>query len=248
MTATQPRTLFVSDLHLADGRPAVTRRFLRFLANDARGADALYVLGDLFDFWVGDDTAADPLNREVTAAMAALASSGTVVRVMHGNRDFLLAAGFEHATGATLVDDPLLAPLYGVPTLLMHGDTLCTDDHAYQAFRRHVRDPAVQRAFLGLPVEGRRAQVGQTRAHSEQAKQDKAAAIMDVAPDAVAAQLRSHDHPPRLIHGHTHRPDRHEHVVDGRRSERWVLADWRDDTGEYLEVTPSGVRRVALGA
>jgi UDP-2,3-diacylglucosamine hydrolase len=248
LTASVPRTLFVSDLHLADERPAVTRRFLRFLAGEARGAHALYVLGDLFDFWVGDDTAADVLNREVLQAMAALAASGTAVRVMHGNRDFLLAAGFEQASGARLVDDPLLVDLHGVATLLMHGDTLCTDDLAYQAFRRHVRDPAVQRAFLALPVEGRRLQVGQTRARSEQAKQSKDAQIMDVSPATAEAELRRHGHPPRLIHGHTHRPATHEHVVDGRRTERWVLADWHDEDGEYLEVTPARVRRVALAA
>lgn len=246
MTEALSRTLFVSDLHLADGRPATTRRFLGLLSNQARGAEALYVLGDLFDFWVGDDTLSEALNADVAAGLAGLARTGTAVRVMHGNRDFLLASGFAAAAHAALVADPLLVDLYGVPTLLMHGDTLCTDDHAYQAFRRHVRDPAVQRGFLHLPLAARRAQVGQTRAQSEQAKQDKDAAIMDVAAAEVESELRRHGCPPRLIHGHTHRPATHVHVVDGQRTERWVLSDWHETTGEFLEVTPRSIRRVPL--
>lgn len=246
MTAVSARTLFVSDLHLAEGRPALTRRFLGFLSNQARGAQALYVLGDLFDFWVGDDTLSDALNSEVSAGLAALAADGTDVNVMHGNRDFLLASGFAAAAHARLVDDPLLVDLYGMPTLLMHGDTLCTGDHAYQAFRRHVRDPGVQRSFLDMPVAARRAQVGQTRAKSEQAKQEKDAAIMDVTATEVESALRRHGHPPRLIHGHTHRPATHMHVVDGRRTERWVLSDWHDAAGEFLEVTPREIRRFPL--
>lgn len=246
MTALPPRTLFVSDLHLADERPAITGRFLRFLREGAADAHALYILGDLFDFWVGDDAADVEPDRAVMAALARLSASGTQVRVMHGNRDFLLASGFERATGSTLIHDPMLAQLFGVPTLLMHGDTLCTDDRDYQAFRRQVRDPATQRAFLSLPVEQRRTRVGQTRAHSEQAKRDKPAAIMDVALAAVESVLRQHGHPPRLIHGHTHRPATHHHVVDGYASERWVLSDWSEAYGEYLEATPEGLRRVPL--
>lgn len=246
MTAAPPRTLFISDLHLAGTRPAITRRFVRFLAEDARNAHVLYILGDLFDFWVGDDAAGNALDSEVIEALAQLSATGTLVRVMHGNRDFLLSSGFECAAGARLINDPVLIDLYGVPTLLMHGDTLCTDDQEYQNFRRRVRDPATQRAFLALPVEQRRAQVGQTRVHSERAKSEKSLAIMDVTPSAVESVLRQHGYPPRLIHGHTHRPATHRHEVDGRCSERWVLADWSDERGEYLEATPLGIRRVAL--
>lgn len=246
MTGAPLRTLFVSDLHLADERPAITRRFVHFLGGHARDAAALYILGDLFDFWVGDDAAGAPLEAEVTGALARLSASGTAVRVMHGNRDFLLSTGFQRSAGAELIEDPTLTDLYGVSALLMHGDTLCIDDLDYQAFRRRVREPATQRAFLGLPVEQRRAQVGQTRAHSERAKREKAADIMDVTPSAVEAALRKHGYPRLLIHGHTHRPATHRHELDDRTCERWVLADWTEACGEYLEATPRGLRRVAL--
>jgi UDP-2,3-diacylglucosamine hydrolase len=240
-----PHALFVSDLHLSETRPAIARLFFRFLAEVAPRADALYVLGDLFEFWVGDDTLDEPLNREVAAAMRGVADGGTAVRFMHGNRDFLVGEGFAAATGAELLADPTTVDLYGTRTLLMHGDTLCTDDKAYQAFRAHVHNMEVQRQFLALPVAARRAQVGQVRSQSEQQKQGKPAEIMDVTALAVDDALRAAHYPPRLIHGHTHRPARHEHVVDGHACERWVLADWYE-RGEYLRVDGSGVARVAL--
>lgn len=245
MSVAAPHALFVSDLHLSEARPAIARLFFRFLAEVAPGADALYVLGDLFEFWVGDDTIDEPLNREVAAAMRGVADGGTAVCFMHGNRDFLVGDGFASATGAELLADPTTVDLYGTRTLLMHGDTLCTDDKAYQAFRSHVHDTEVQRQFLALPVVARRAQVGQVRSQSEQQKQEKPAEIMDVTAVAVDDALRAAHYPPRLIHGHTHRPARHEHVVDGHACERWVLADWYE-RGEYLRVDGSGVARVAL--
>lgn len=242
----QACSLFISDLHLTEERPEITALFLRFVEETASAAPELYILGDLFDFWVGDDTLDEPLNHEVATALHSLVDSGSRVFFMHGNRDFLAATGFASATGARLLSDPIVIDLYGVRTLLVHGDTLCTDDHEYQRFRAHVHDPAVQRQFLSLPVPARRLQVGQTRARSEEQKQLKAAEIMDVAAAAVDAALRAADYPPRLIHGHTHRPARHELVVDGHLCERWVLADWYH-RGEYLRVDAGGVTRHPLG-
>lgn len=238
-------TLIISDLHLAPERPAVTARFLRFCRETVSTAQALWILGDLFEFWVGDDTVDEPLNHEVCTALRALVDAGVPVFFMAGNRDFLVARAFADASGATLVDDPVVVDLHGTQTLLMHGDTLCTDDLAYQAFREQVRNPAVQQQFLSLPVAMRKQQVGATRAASEREKQVKATDIMDVSPDAVAEAFRAHD-TARLIHGHTHRPATHEHIVDGRRCERWVLADWRDDLAEALRIDASGATRIAL--
>ena len=237
-------TLFISDLHLSDARPALARTLLRFLGREAPAASHLWILGDLFDFWVGDDARDEGVNAEVTQALRALVETGTPVSVMCGNRDFLLGEGFAAAAGARLVADPWVGDLHGTRTLLLHGDTLCTDDVDYQAFRRHVRQPAVQAAFLAQPVEARRRQVGQTRALTDQAKRAKTEAIMDVTPAAVTEALRNSG-AVRMIHGHTHRPARHTHPVDGRACERWVLSDW--DTGpECLRVDVDGCRRVPL--
>lgn len=238
-------TLLVSDLHLAPTQPVLTDRFLRFCRETAPSASALYVLGDLFDFWVGDDTVHLPLHREVCDALRSVADAGVPVHFMAGNRDFLAGTGFAAASGATLIEDPTVIDLHGTPTLLMHGDSLCTDDHAYMAFRAHVRDSKVQAQFLSLPVAIRWQQVGATRDASEHEKRGKTIDIMDVAPEAVAAALRA-NHYPRLIHGHTHRPAVHEHVVDGHRCERWVMADWRSDLAEALRVDAHGVTRLPL--
>lgn len=237
--------LFVSDLHLAAVRPSVTSLFLRFLQEVAPGAAALYILGDLFEYWVGDDDIGTAPNLEVSQGLLALSRTGTHIRLMHGNRDFLVSADFARAAGVELIPDPTLIDLHGVPTLLMHGDTLCTEDVAYQAFRSQVRDPAVQRAFLARPLEERRQQVGLMRAQSEQHKRTKAMDIMDVSDAAVADAFRAHGFPPRLIHGHTHRPGVHEYSIDGHRCVRWVLSDW-DAAGEYLRVGAAGITRVAL--
>lgn len=238
-------SLFISDLHLAEERPAMTSLFLRFLAGTASTAAEIFILGDLFEFWVGDDTLDEPLNRDVADALSRLARAGTRVSFMHGNRDFLAGDRFFAATGSRSLVDPTVISLHGVRTLLMHGDTLCTDDHDYQRFRAYVHDPEVQRQFLALPLAARRQQVGQTRARSEQLKQLKSAEIMDVAEAAVMAALRSAGYPPRLVHGHTHRPARHELVVDGHQCERWVLADWYRQ-GEYLRIDADGVTRHPL--
>lgn len=240
--------LFVSDLHLSAERPAVNDQFFAFLRERAPGAQALYVLGDLFDYWIGDDelqaSDADPLARRVTQAFGALAASGVEVKMMHGNRDFLLGPCVLGASGATLVPDPCLLELQGVPTLLLHGDTLCTDDVAYQQFRAQARSEAWQREFLGQALGRRRELMQELRAKSEAVKSETAMAIMDVNPAAVEAAFRRHG-VRRMIHGHTHRPACHVIDVDGRRCERWVLPAWYDGGG-YLEVRGESARLVDL--
>ena len=219
-------TLLVSDLHLSVDRPDTSAAFIGLLAGPARDAAALFILGDLFDYWIGDDDLDAPAVRPVVDALAALSASGTKVSFMHGNRDFLVGDRFAAATGVQLLPDPLRLDLDGVPTLLMHGDTLCTGDTAYNGFRAMVRAPAWQQAFLARPLADRRAEAQRLRLLSEQEKAAKPADIMDVTPDEVLRVLREHGYP-RLVHGHTHRPARHVHPVDGRACERWVLPDWQ---------------------
>lgn len=237
-------SLFISDLHLTAERPAANGRFFRFLDDTAAAASELYILGDLFEAWVGDDALADPLHAEVAAALRALSARGVRVYLMHGNRDFLLAEAFCHASGAKLLPEPYVADLYGVSTLLMHGDTLCTDDVDYQHLRRMVRDPAWQAAFLRRPLAERVAMARELRNRSEQIKGDKRPEIMDVNAAAVATAFRRHG-VQRMIHGHTHRPARHCLVVDGVACERWVLPDWYD-TGGYLACDATGCRLCML--
>jgi UDP-2,3-diacylglucosamine hydrolase len=237
-------TLFISDLHLSQSRPGITRLFFDFLRSTASEAQALYVLGDLFEYWAGDDDLAEPLHAEVASALRRLHAAGVAVYFMHGNRDFLAGAEFARATHAVLLSDPTLIDLYGTPTLLMHGDSLCIDDSAYMAFRDTVRSPAWQRAFLVQPLAERKAIIEGLRRESEEEKAQKNVAIMDVNLEAVATVLREHGYP-RLIHGHTHRPARHLHEVDGKTCERWVLADWYEDGG-YLRCDAAGCEAVAL--
>lgn len=239
------QVLFISDLHLSDAAPQITRAFLRFLRDEAIEAHTLYILGDLFEFWIGDDTLDEPLNAEVAAALSALADRGVPVRLMHGNRDFLIREQFARRARVELIDDPTIVDLFGTQTLLMHGDTMCTDDIAYQAFRRQVRDPKVQAQFLSLPRTARKQQVGQIRTQSEESKTVKSMDIMDVTEHAVHEAFRHHKYPPRMIHGHTHRPATHRYVVDGHACERWVLSDWHDH-GEFLRVTSRGWERVRI--
>lgn len=225
--AAQPgagRTFFIADLHLTDERPAATGRFFRFLEDEVAGADALYILGDLFEAWTGDDH--DEAVAHATAArLAALAAAGTPVYFMHGNRDFMLAKHYAARAGMALLGDPARVDLYGQPTVLMHGDTLCTDDHAYQAFRRRARHPLTLALLRCLPRALRRRLARQARVGSQAAKANKPAEIMDVNAAEVARVLREQN-ARRLIHGHTHRPAQHALMVDGRDSERWVVPDW----------------------
>ena len=240
------RALFISDLHLTGERPASNEAFFAFLEEAVPGADALYILGDLFEFWVGDDDLADPLNAIVAGFLATTAQHGTPVYVMHGNRDFLVAGAFCKAAGAQLLADPTVVDLFGTRTLLMHGDTLCTDDTAYQDWRRLCRGKDWQEGFLAAPLESRRAQMLELRSRSEQDKRAKPPVIMDVNAAAVHDALHDHDCT-RLIHGHTHRPGHHLVEVAARPCERWVLQDWYG-RGGYLEATASGLRQVTLPA
>lgn len=236
--------LFISDLHLCATRPQTTNVFFEFLEGPARAAQALYILGDLFEYWAGDDDLDEPFNASICNALSGLSRHGVKLHYMHGNRDFVIGDEFARQAGVTLLEEETLVDLAGSRTLLMHGDTLCTDDHAYMQFRAAVREPRWIAQTLAQPLSQRKAQIEELRRMSEQAKRGKTANIMDVNQDAVAAVLRKHGYP-RLIHGHTHRPARHEHEVDGRRCERWVLADWYED-GSYLECKGGTCRMVAL--
>lgn len=245
-----PHSLFISDLHLGTDQPhsmAAFRRFIAGLAPQAcpepgRRAEALYILGDLFDYWAGDDDLDAPFHQEVIAALRNLAAQGTRIYLLHGNRDLLMGKVLANACHATLLDDPTLIDLYGMPTLLSHGDQLCTHDAEYQRYRAQVHDADFQRQFLARPLAERKAYIAQLRERSMAEKQSKDSAIMDVSDEAVAALLRDHGYP-RLIHGHTHRPGRHEHVVDGRTCERWVLGDW-DRQVSALRCDAQGCRPV----
>ena len=237
-------TLFVSDLHLATERPHIGEVFFEFVGNIATHAEALYILGDLFEYWIGDDDLDEPLNDAVARALADLGARGVAVYFMHGNRDFLIGQKFAARARSNLISDPTPLALYGASTLLMHGDTLCTDDVDYQKFRATARDPKFQADFLAQPIAARRQRVGQLREINAQAKQAKSAEIMDVSPETVDATLREFGYP-RLIHGHTHRPARHVHVVDGHTCERWVLNDWYE-RGGYLRCDADGCAAVLL--
>ena len=237
-------SLFISDLHLAAERPQSTETLLRFLSSTAKQAEQLFILGDLFEYWVGDEALDEPMPAQVAAALRELGSGGTAVSYMHGNRDFLIGERFAQTAGARLLPDPFTVTLYGVPTLLMHGDSMCTDDTEYLAFRKMVRNPAWQEEFLAKPIAERIQLAQAARAQSEQSKQVKSMEIMDVATDAVESVLREHEYP-RLIHGHTHRPATHQHVVDGHQCERIVLADWYAN-GSYLECDDKGCRAVTI--
>ena len=239
-----PHTLLISDLHLSADHPHSIAAFRRFTASLAPRAEALYILGDLFEYWAGDDDRHDPFHAQVINALHGLAAHGTRIYLMHGNRDLLMGDVLAQAAGATLLGDPTLLDLYGTPTLLSHGDKLCTDDVEYQKFRAQVHDAEFQRNFLAQPLAARKSYIEQLRRQSTTAKQNKDSAIMDVNDDAVAALLREH-HYPRLVHGHTHRPKRHEHTVDGHLCERWVLSDW-DQQASALRCDAQGCRAVSF--
>lgn len=235
--------LFISDLHLHPSRPRITRLFLDFLAGEARSATRLYILGDLFEAWIGDDDP-EPHYREVQDALGALVSAGVGLAFVHGNRDFLVGARFAGRTGATLLPDGSVVEVGGQPTLLMHGDALCTDDRAYQRLRRVTGSPVARRLMLALPLGLRRRLAGWARRQSRAAQQDKPAAIMDVNPQAVARALRAAG-VSRLIHGHTHRPGIHRFMLDGAPAERIVLGDWYTQ-GSVLRVSGAGLDLATL--
>jgi UDP-2,3-diacylglucosamine hydrolase len=231
--------LFISDLHLSPDAPATTARFLTFLAGTARTAGNLTILGDLFDYWAGDDDLADPFNASIVGALRSLSAAGVPIFFMAGNRDLLIGDGFADAAGLTLLPDPCIRDIHGVKTLLSHGDTLCTDDADYQRFRCMVHDPAWQTRFLARPLSERKAEIAALRQRSQDEKKIKPLAIMDVNPDSVIAILRQHA-AQALIHGHTHRQGLHAFLVDGRACQRWVLGDWHADRGGALACTANG--------
>jgi UDP-2,3-diacylglucosamine hydrolase len=234
--------LFISDLHLSEERPAANERFFSFLEKQARGAEALYILGDFFEYWIGDDDLAHPFNAVIAGLLHGVSRSGVPLYFMHGNRDFLVGQGFCEATGARLLDDPTVLELQGERTLLMHGDTLCTDDLDYQAWRRTARSTEFQRGFLAKSIAERRHAVLGMREKSKQVVEAKPAEIMDVNDGAVREALERHG-VRRLIHGHTHRAGRHRLEVGGRACERWVLPDWYG-RGGYLELARGKPRLV----
>lgn len=235
-------TLFISDLHLSEERPDITRLFIDFLHNRAAHAEALYILGDLFEVWLGDDMVL-PEYLPAIEAMQTLSRSVPLF-VMYGNRDFLMREKFCRQSGARLLQEPALIDLYGKPTLLLHGDTLCTDDLPYQEFRRMVRDPQWQEALLAKSPEERLALAREYRETSKQETGNKDQAIMDVNNETVMQTLREHG-VLQMIHGHTHRPAIHEFDLDGQPARRIVLGDWYDQ-GSVLVCNQDGCRLEGL--
>lgn len=236
-------TLFVSDLHLDETRPGIVELFESFLANEARHAHALYILGDLFEAWIGDDDDA-ALATRVATALKALNDSGVPIHFIAGNRDFLLGEDYAQRAGMHLLEDGTVIDLHGTQTLLLHGDALCTDDAAYLAFRKQVRDPAWQRQFLSQPLAARRAFAQAARDASREHTSQAVMAIMDVNQHAVESALRDAQ-VTRMIHGHTHRPAIHEFKLDDAPAQRSVLGDWYEQ-GSVLRVDGDAIELAGL--
>ncbi len=229
---------FIADLHLDASRAGVMRQLLALLGQIEGRADALYMLGDFFEYWVGDDALATPhaaIFQPVVAALRQVSDSGVKLYFQHGNRDFLVGERFAEVTGCTLLPEQHLIDLYGTPTLLLHGDTLCTDDVEYQHVRKLFRNPQWQQQFLALPLAERIRQAEVMRAQSRQSMQGKAEAILDVNQQTVEATLRATG-VTCMIHGHTHRPAVHDFLLDDLRSQRVVLGDWHEAKGSFLRV------------
>lgn len=231
--------LFISDLHLQAPQPATAKAFFAFLEERAMAAQALYLLGDLFEYWAGDDDLADPFHQQIVAAIRAVSDSGVAVYWIAGNRDFLVGPAFAEAAGLTLLAEPHIADIGGQRVTLVHGDAQCTGDAAYLAFRAQVRDPAWQAQFLAMPLAQRKAIIAGMREGSREAHITKTMAIMDVAPDAIE-RLFNDAGSDTIIHGHTHRPALHQH---GARR-RFVLPDWEPlsepPRGGWIGITSDG--------
>ena len=234
-------TLFIADLHLQTEEPAITAGFLRFLQGEARQADALYILGDLFEAWIGDDDPS-PLHQQIASAIKAVVDAGVPCYFIHGNRDFLVGQRFARQSGMLLLAEEERLDLYGREVLIMHGDTLCTDDPGYLAFRAKVHTPWIQRLFLALPMLIRRRIAARMRADSKAANSSKSMDIMDVNPQAVVDVMERH-HVQWLIHGHTHRPAVHELQANGQPAWRVVLGAWHSE-GSMVKVTPDDVELI----
>jgi UDP-2,3-diacylglucosamine hydrolase len=233
--------LFIADLHLCSEEPAITAGFLRFLAGTAREAQALYILGDLFEAWIGDDDP-EPLHDQIAGAIKALVDSGVPCCFIHGNRDFLVGKNFARKSGMTLLPEEKVLDLYGRNMLILHGDTLCTDDVGYQAFRQKVHHPVIQWLFLALPLFIRRRIAARMRAGSKAANSSKSMTIMDVNPQAVEEALTRHQ-VQWMIHGHTHRPEIHPLMANGKPAFRCVLGAWHT-RGSMIKVTPEDVELI----
>lgn len=231
-------TLFIADLHLSTEEPAITAGFLRLLAGEARAADALYILGDLFEAWIGDDDP-NPLHANIASAIKALVDSGVPCYFIHGNRDFLVGKRFAHQSGMILLPEEQVLTLYGKRILIMHGDTLCTDDIGYLRFRAKVHQPWLQTLFLALPLFIRQRIAAKMRAGSKASNQTKSEAIMDVNPQAVINVMTRH-HVHHLIHGHTHRPAIHELDIEHHPARRYVLGAWHHE-GSMIKVSHTDI-------
>ncbi len=236
-------TLFIADLHLCAEEPAITAGFLRFLAGEARKAEALYILGDLFEAWIGDDDPA-PLHRQVAQALRALVDSGVPCFFIHGNRDFLVGERFARESGIQLLPEEQVLSIDGRRVLIMHGDTLCTDDHGYQAFRARVHQVWLQKLFLALPLFLRQRIAARMRAGSKAANGSKSMEIMDVNQQAVCQAMSRHQ-TRWLIHGHTHRPAIHPLEVDGEPAWRCVLGAWHRE-GSMIRVSADDVELITF--
>jgi UDP-2,3-diacylglucosamine hydrolase len=229
-------TYFISDLHLEESRPEITQAFLRFIDEIKPEAEALYILGDFFESWIGDDENT-PLQASIKQALSDLTQSGTSVYLMHGNRDFLIGHHFEEESGCNIIPDPSLIDLYNTPTLLMHGDSLCTEDKEYMKFRQNMRNETWQTLFLNRPLEDRQTTARQLREISQLKNKGKPIEIMDVTPDEVINVMNEYG-VLHLIHGHTHRPDCHNVNLGEETGKRWVLGDWGHQFW-YLKATPN---------
>lgn len=236
------RTLFIADLHLSEQEPAITAGFLRFLQREAYQADALYILGDFFEYWIGDDDP-QPLHREIASALHDLTNSGVPCYFIHGNRDFLIGKRFAQECGMTLLPQEKRLSLYGHPILIMHGDTLCTDDVDYQRYRRKVNNPFIQKLFSWLPLRTRLNIAAKMRDRSQMTNDGKSEAIMDVNQQAVIEALERNQ-AEWLIHGHTHRPAIHNvDMPNGKQAKRAVLGAWHYQ-GSMISVTPEGIELI----
>jgi UDP-2,3-diacylglucosamine hydrolase len=238
--STRQTTYFISDLHLSIERPQQVGLFSSFAKKVVHSGEALYILGDLFEVWIGDDDLTDALAKQVVSVLADVAKAGVKTYLMVGNRDFLIGRAFTEAANIALLRDPAMIELYGRKYLLMHGDTLCTRDLTYQGFRRMVRSDKWQTEFLDKPIDERRQLASQMRVQSEEAKGNKGRSTMDAVAETVEAVLQKTGYPD-LIHGHTHRPARHVHSVDGHPCTRWVLPDWYH-VGGYLAISPDSIK------
>ncbi|OBU14933.1 UDP-2,3-diacylglucosamine diphosphatase [Photobacterium aquimaris] len=219
-------TLFIADLHLSAERPDITACFLRFMAQETHHIDALYVLGDLFEMWIGDDEDS-PFLRQIKQAFKTLTDTGTPCYFIHGNRDFLIGKRFSRETGITLLPEHSVVDLYGTPTLILHGDTLCIEDQAYQRYRKKVHNPVIQWLFARLPLSYRIKVGDKFRQNSGKNNQTKSQSIMDVTQTEVIRVMREAN-VTQMIHGHTHRPNIHNFDIDGMPAQRIVLGDWYD--------------------